>query len=191
MTILTFHNKHINPVNVFWGGADNDQNKLFSILQPGDKYRQESAEGDIWFFKDAVWNQSLGQVTAKADQTVEIKELVRRMAVKESTWEHLNASYCPHEMRQDAYALGFDGDDYVSVPHSPSLELQDNWTLEAWVFRHEKGVEQTVIEKRKQKADENDKLTGQGGFALKIGENDRVQGGIFNEEDFIWRERRS
>ena len=116
-------------VNVFWGGAKNDKNKLFSILQPGDEYRQESAEGDVWFFKDAVWNKSLGQVTAKADQTVEIKELVRRMAVKESTWKHLNASYSPHEMRADDYALGFDGDDYVSVPHSPSLDLQGNWTL--------------------------------------------------------------
>jgi hypothetical protein len=70
------------------------------------------------------------------------------------------------------FVLEFDGqDDALIVPHKSEsdLNLTGAFTLEAWIFRQAEDRVHPIIDKTSH---------GQGGYFLRVGDNNRLQGGI-------------
>ncbi|MBN1479445.1 hypothetical protein JXA70_04155 [candidate division KSB1 bacterium] len=179
MLTLTFLNKHFNAVNIFY--IVNGTEQLQAILNPGESYRQGSDEGQLWHVRDKTNDRLLSVITAKQDQVYEIKQDSHKMPVAESVLENIDTTF-RRVWPKTQYALEFDGqDDVIVIGHNPSLDLTDTWTLEGWIFRKNVDVQHSVIEKY-------DWQAGSGGFALRIGANNKVQGGIINDKEFIFVE---
>lgn len=178
MPTLTFRNKHFNPVEIYWLGQSNSNELLYTIMQPGEAYRQGSDAGDTWLIKDRGDNHTLGSVIARADELIEIREEIRRMPVSASTLESVDALQRPESYRQKNFTLYFDSNDVVTVPDANSMACQGDWTLEAWVFRQTKSAVQTVIERY-------DDRYGNG-VTLRIGANNKLQGGVFQDKKLIY-----
>lgn len=179
MLTLTFLNKHFNPVNIFY--IQNDQEVLQAILNPGDSYKQGSDAGQQWTVRDKASDHLILNITAKQDQVVEIKQDNRKKTVAESALKHIDTTY-RRALPTTQFVLDFDGqDDVIVIDHSACLDLTDTWTLEAWIFRKSVDVQHSVIEKY-------DWQTGNGGFALRIGANNKVQCGIINNKEFMYVE---
>lgn len=169
MPTLKFSNKHFNPVNVFWHKGGNEV--LQAVLRQNESYQQTSENGLTWSARDCADNRELTRVIVTRDLEVNIQDDGRRMLVSE---------YRPTTARKKNYAVSFDGEnDRVTVAHSTSLDLDKTWTIEAWVLREQKGVEQSLVEKF-------DGVDGKGGYALRIGADNKVQGGYFDGIDFIF-----
>lgn len=178
MATLTFRNKHFNPVSVFW--HKNADEVLQAILKPGESYQQASDDGDSWTVRDRIDGRVVKTLVVNRDLEVDIKEDARKVPVSDSAFDQIDASYRPETARRKNFALHFDGkDDRVTIPHSASLDLRGNWTVEAWVFRENKNVEQSVVEKF-------DGASDKGGYALRIGADNRVHGGFYDGADFVF-----
>ncbi|WP_428267374.1 LamG-like jellyroll fold domain-containing protein [Haliangium sp.] len=178
MATLTFRNKHFHPVNVLW--LKDTEEVLQAVLEPGDSYRQASDDGHRWSVRDRTTGRVLKTLIATRDVEVDIKAHALRVPVADSEFEHIDVSHRHEAARRQNFALNFDGvDDLVSVPHSASLDLRDHWTIEAWVFRECKDLEQSVVEKFEGQ-------DGGGGYALRIGADNRVHGGFYDGADFIF-----
>ena len=75
---------------------------------------------------------------------------------------------------QPSNALYFDGiNDSVKVSHSSSLDLVNQWTLEAWVFRNTTGRIDPIIEKYNWQA-------GFGGFNLRVTDTNKLIANVIN-----------
>ncbi|MDJ0504089.1 MAG: hypothetical protein PX635_02435, partial [Nostocales cyanobacterium LE14-WE12] len=75
---------------------------------------------------------------------------------------------------QSSNALYFDGiNDSVKVSHSSSLDLVNQWTLEAWIFRNTTGRIDPIIEKYNWQA-------GFGGFTLRVTDTNKLIASVIN-----------
>nr|NCS40427.1 hypothetical protein [Microcystis aeruginosa BS13-10] len=75
---------------------------------------------------------------------------------------------------QPSNALYFDGiNDSVKVPNSSSLNLVNQWTLEAWIFRNTTGRIDPIIEKYNWQA-------GFGGFNLRVTDTNKLIANVIN-----------
>ncbi|NCR19620.1 MAG: LamG domain-containing protein [Microcystis aeruginosa LL13-03] len=79
---------------------------------------------------------------------------------------------------QPSNALYFDGiNDSVKVPNSSSLNLVNQWTLEAWIFRNTTGRIDPIIEKYNWQA-------GFGGFNLRVTDTNKLSSTVVNGVNF-------
>lgn len=178
MITLYFINKHFNPIRVLWLNSDTEE--LAAMLRPGQDYRQSANVGDRFVARDVTNNKILCSVTARSDAQIAIKEEIRRIDPEHLESPYINAIGALVGARAPQFGLQFEGKgDVVLVPHDEGLDLVKSWTLEAWIFRTGWDCEQTIIEKCEGAARD-------GGYCLKIGDSNRIQGGFYDGGDFIY-----
>ncbi len=197
--VLSFTNKHYNPVSVYWVD-DFQKDPLKSLkqqaeLDPGEEYLQGSFLADEWVVLDRVSGKLLLQMKARKDEEIIIKGEERRLPAKGSTLDLISAAHRPTEPDHN-FALDFDGEnDVVIIPHTQPKDVTDpalqndlhlgpdklgyEWTLEAWVYRHSNQIEDPIIEKSDAES---------GGYSLRIGENGRLQAGLMEGTTFLYGE---
>ena len=198
--ILELENGHYNAIDIYWVNAAvfeaalaehlelelalQHSTKLQTTLDPGESYLQGSIAGDYWIARDTIDHERLLMTRAWKNQEILIRGEQRRLPQPGSVLDVLSAAHQPTEPDRN-FALDFDGEnDVVIVPHTDTFVLGPHghgyeWTLEAWVYRYQVNIEDPILEKSDA---EN------GGFSLRIGQNNKVQAGIMDGTTFIFGE---
>ena len=176
MITTRFTNKHYNPVEIHW--KDGNNSELHAYLGTGESYEQHAHEGQAWSIIDKVDGSHIMHHTSHTDgEHVELqKKQGHKYVPKESRSEKVNALAHPGVYNEQS-ALYYDGvKDFVLVKNSSSINLKDEWTIEAWIYRHTENKIHIILEKY----DKN-----KGGYLLKVGRDNRLKGGILVGKQFF------